>query len=106
MKKKMLAHVVLALGMVAGTAGRGSAQGGKPAEDVLRRMMPGLAPQIHLELRAAKDGHDSFRVSGTKGNIHVQAATVPTLLFGVNWYLRYVAHMDVTTNGVQLGRTG
>jgi alpha-N-acetylglucosaminidase len=96
----------LLVGTLLIVAGRCDAQTVRPAEEVLRRVMPGLAPQIHLELRAAKDGRDSFRVSGTKGNIHVQAATIPTLLFGVNWYLRYVAHMDVTTNGVQLGRPG
>ena len=103
---KMRYGVALLVGVALLGGGSCAAQGVRPAEEVLRRVMPGLAPQIHLELRPAKDGRDSFRVSGTKGNIHVQAATIPTLLFGVNWYLRYVAHMDVSTNGVQLGRVG
>ncbi len=68
--------------------------------------MPHLASQIHLSLvpgpYAGKP--DGFRISGNRGDIHVQAATVPTLLFGVNWYLKYVALMDVSTNGSQLGR--
>ena len=78
------------------------------ARSVLGREMPHLSSQIHLSLAAGDYGGkpDGFRVTGTEGNIHVQAATVPTLLFGVNWYLKYVAHLNVSTNGSQLGRAG
>src|SRR5438067_13696436 len=70
--------------------------------------MPHLAPQIHLSLvHGPYSGKPyGFRISGKRGHIHVEAATVPTLLFGVNWYLKYVALMDVSTNGSQLGRAG
>ena len=78
------------------------------ARAVIVREMPHLAPQIHLSLvpgpYASKP--DGFRISGHRGDIHVEAATVPTLLFGVNWYLKYVALMDVSTNGSQLGSAG
>lgn len=79
-----------------------------PAEGVLRRVMPQLASQFHLLLKAGDyDGKaDGFRITGTRGNIHVEAATTPTLLFGVNWYLKYVAHLNVSTNGSRLGETG
>lgn len=75
------------------------------ARSVIAREMPHLAPQIHLSLVAGdyQGKPDGFRVTGSKGNIHVEAATVPTLLFGVNWYLKYVAHLNVSTNGSQLG---
>lgn len=75
------------------------------ANAVLAREMPHLAPQIHLTLAAHDYGGrpDGFRVTGTKGDIRVQAATVPTLLFGVNWYLKYVAHLNISTDGSQLG---
>lgn len=73
----------------------------QPAEAVLRRIMPRLAPQIHLALHPS--AQDGFRISGTRGDIHVEAATIPTLLYGVNWYLKYVAHLQVSTNGLQLG---
>lgn len=63
--------------------------------------MPHLAPQIHLTLRPARP--DGFLITGTRGNIHVEAATIPTLLYGVNWYLKYVAHLQVSTDGLQLG---
>ncbi len=79
-----------------------------PAEAVLTRVMPHLAPQIHLTLKAADYAGkpDGFSISGTRGNIHVQAATLPTLLYGVNWYLKYTAHLNVSTNGSQLGAPG
>lgn len=85
------------------------AQGNVAAADaVLARMMPQLAPQLHLELRSADYAGkpDGFRITGSRADIHVQAATVPTLLFGVNWYLKYVAHLNVSTNGSQLGTPG
>jgi Alpha-N-acetylglucosaminidase (NAGLU) N-terminal domain/Alpha-N-acetylglucosaminidase (NAGLU) tim-barrel domain len=61
-----------------------------------------LAPHIHLSLVSAGKP-DGFRIHGQRGNIHVQAATVPTLLYGVSWYLKYVAHLNISTNGSQLG---
>ncbi len=78
------------------------------ARGVLEREMPQLAPQIHLSLTAGDYGGkaDGFRITGGKADIHVEAATVPTLLFGVNWYLKYVAHLNLSTNGSQLGSPG
>jgi alpha-N-acetylglucosaminidase len=78
----------------------------KPAEEVLQRVMPTLAPQFQLKLRPISKEGDSFRISGTAGHIQVEAATLPTLLYGVNWYLKYVAHLQVSTNGMQLGHAG
>ncbi len=75
----------------------------QPAQEVLHRLMPELEPQFHLTLAAVSGNQDSFRISGSAGNIQVEASTIPTLLFGVNWYLKYVAHLQVSTNGLQLG---
>ena len=98
---------VLVLGLVvfAGRVARAQTAV-QPAEGVLKRVMPGLASQFHLRLHASGPDSDSFRVSGTRGNIKVEGGTIPTLLFGVNWYLKYVAHLSVSTNGLQLGSPG
>ena len=77
------------------------AQTTRPAEAVLHRIMPRLAPQFHLTLHPHQP--DAFHISGTRGHIDVDAATLPTLLYGVNWYLKYVAHLQISTNGLQLG---
>ena len=68
--------------------------------------MPDIAGQFELKLRPTGADGDSFQISGTAGHIRVQAASLPTLLFGVNWYLKYEAHLQVSTNGVQLGAHG
>lgn len=68
--------------------------------------MPRLAPQFKLTLAPRPDGKDYFRITGTPGHIRVEAGTQPTLLYGVNWYLKYVAHLQVSTNGLQLGKAG
>ena len=78
------------------------------ARAVVERVMPHLASQIHLSLAAGDyDGKsDGFRIHGASGDIHVEAATIPTLLFGVNWYLKYIAHLNISTNSSQLGSPG
>jgi alpha-N-acetylglucosaminidase len=92
-------------GMPVGMRAQGSVDA---ARGVLLREMPHLAAQIHLTLKAGDyvGKADGFRISGGRGDIHVEAATVPTLLFGVNWYLKYVAHLSVSPNGSQLGKPG
>jgi len=74
------------------------------ASDSARNAASGAADSSFPVARSNAGKSDGFRISGHRGDIHVEAATVPTLLFGVNWYLRYVALMDVSTNGSQLGR--
>ncbi len=75
------------------------------AEAVLEREMPHLASQMQLRLMpgdyAGKP--DGFRIEGKSGHIHITASTVPTLLFGVNWYLKYTAHLNISTNGSRMG---
>ena len=77
-----------------------------PARAVLTRLMPQLAPQFDLTIVPIANGRDFFRISGKAGHIRVEAGSVPTLLYGVNWYLKHVAHMQVSTNGLQLGAAG
>jgi alpha-N-acetylglucosaminidase len=91
--------------MLGGSAA-GAQTSASPAEEVLQRVMPRLAPQFQLKLRTPVKEGDSFRISGTTGHIRVEAETLPSLLYGVNWYLKYVAHLQVSPNGMQLGRAG
>ncbi|MFM2287099.1 MAG: hypothetical protein RL684_242 [Pseudomonadota bacterium] len=79
------------------------------ARAVLERVMPHLARQLRLELSARVPrgpAGDGLRIWGSAGEIHVRAATVPTLLYGVTHYLRNVAGLDISTNGSQLGAAG
>lgn len=97
--------MVVALAVASATVANGQASTAA-AEGVLRRLMPGLAGQFRLVLAPRAGERDYFRISGTAGHIEVAGGTVPTLLYGVNWYLKYVAHLQVSSNGLQLGAAG
>lgn len=97
----MFATRLLCTATLLALATTATAQTTAPAEAVLHRIMPHLAPQFHLTLHPTQP--DAFHISGTRGHINVDAATLPTLLFGVNYYLKYTAHLQISTNGQQLG---
>ena len=102
--KRLLSLILLAFAIVSATLQAQSPT--RPAEQVLERLMPHLAPQFKLALVPRPDHKDYFRITGTAGHIRVEAATLPTVLYGVNWYLKYVTHLQVSTNGLQLGAPG
>jgi alpha-N-acetylglucosaminidase len=83
-----------------------SAAGIQPAEAALKRLLPGLYPQITLRLTGQRDGGDCFRISGKRGHIIVEGNNKSALLFGVNWYLKYVAHLQISSNGNNLNYKG
>jgi alpha-N-acetylglucosaminidase len=78
----------------------------EPERGVLTRLLRGRASQFELGIMAAADGHERFRISAANGRIDVQGSTPSALLFGVNWYLKYVAHVQISTNGIRLGPAG
>ncbi|MBS1814212.1 MAG: alpha-N-acetylglucosaminidase [Acidobacteria bacterium] len=100
--------VLFAYSAIAATPHKARPSQTAAAQGVLRRVMPNIASQFHLSLKAGEYAgkSDGFRISGTRGNIHVEAATTPTLLYGVNWYLKYVARLNVSTNSSRLGKPG
>ena len=75
----------------------------KPEQNVLRRLLGDKAGQFDLSVMAANGGHERFRISNENGRIKVAGTTPSSLLFGVNWYLKYIAHVAVSTNGTRLG---
>ncbi len=75
----------------------------KPEQSVLRRLLGDKAGQFDLSAMAGNGGHERFRISNENGRIRVAGTTPSALLFGVNWYLKYIAHVAVSTNGTRLG---
>jgi alpha-N-acetylglucosaminidase len=75
----------------------------RPAERVLQRLLPRYAAQFELVAIESKAGREGCRISGSNGHIRIEGSTPSALLFGVNWYLKYVAHLQISTNGDQLG---
>lgn len=71
-----------------------------PAAAALQRLLPRQAAQITLAAEPqSTPGVDAFTVSGTAGALHVQGTSPATLLTGVGWYLRHVAHADIGLPG-------
>lgn len=75
----------------------------KPEREVLARLLRGRASQFELGAIAENDGHERFRIAAANGRIKVDGSTPSAVLFGVNWYLKYVARVQVSTNGIRLG---
>ncbi|MBE1159085.1 alpha-N-acetylglucosaminidase [Dyella sp. 7MK23] len=76
-----------------------------PAQAVITRLLPLQARQFQLGTLSAPPGHERFRIAAADGHIRVEGSTPSALLFGVNWYLKYVAHVQISPNGDRLGNT-
>ena len=102
-------RVLVALSLLSVVPCAGYAAGNeplRPARAALQRLLPALERQISLSVLPRSDGHDAFRISGTTGHIRIAATTNVAALFGVNWYLKYVAHLQISTNGDRLELRG
>ncbi|HEY2036986.1 MAG TPA: alpha-N-acetylglucosaminidase [Steroidobacteraceae bacterium] len=86
-----------------GYAARAAAFDTRPAEGVLARLLPDQAHQFELRTFAAPDGREGFRIASASGRIRVAGSSASALLFGVNWYLKYVAHVQISPNGDRVG---
>ena len=75
----------------------------KPEQSVLRRLLGDRAAQFELSAMPLSGGHERFRISNANGRIKVEGTTPSSLLYGVNWYLKYIAQVAISTNGTRLG---
>jgi len=76
----------------------------QPARAVVQRVLGRQSAQIELATLAAQDdGRERFRISADGQRVKVEGSSTSALLFGVNWYLKYTAHRQVSTNGNRLG---
>jgi len=78
----------------------------RPAEGVLERLLRQHAAQFELRALESADGRERFRIASDGGRILIQGSTPSALLFGANWYLKYVAHLQLSSDGAQLGAAG
>ena len=76
----------------------------KPEQDLLGRLLGARAAQFELSAVQPEGGRERFRISNANGRIKVEGTTPSSLLFGVNWYLKYIAHVEISTNGARLGQ--
>ncbi len=78
----------------------------RPAAGVLQRLLPQQAAQFRLGVLEAPPGEERFRIASAERHITIDGSTPSALLFGVNWYLKYVAREHVSPDGDQLGGGG
>jgi alpha-N-acetylglucosaminidase len=69
------------------------------ARGVLARLIPHQARQFELALVPSRDGHERYRISNGGGRIRVEGTTPSAVLFGVNWYLKYLAGVQISPDG-------
>jgi len=68
-----------------------------PVRGVVHRLFP--ARFAALELASMAGEGERFRILDREGHPRVEGTSASALLAGVNWYLKYVAHGQVSTNG-------
>jgi len=69
------------------------------ARGVLERLIPRQAHQFELALIPAPDGGERWRLSNGGGHIRVDGSSPSAVLFGVDWYLKYLARVQISPNG-------
>jgi len=101
----VVALLLLAFGIPLGAATPGQAPSFdlRPAQAVVQRILGPRAGQIELGTLDAGDDGERFRIARDGKRVKVEGTTASALLFGVNWYLKYIAHRQVSTNGDRLG---
>ncbi len=75
----------------------------RPEQAVLGRLLPHQARQFELGTLPAVGSRERFRISSVHGHIEVEGSTPSALLFGLNWYLKYVARVQISPNGDRVG---
>lgn len=73
-----------------------------PAQRVLQRLLPQQAQQFELSALPGAATGDRYQISAADGHIRIAGTSTSAVLFGVNWYLKYVAHAQISPNGDQL----
>jgi alpha-N-acetylglucosaminidase len=75
----------------------------RPERALLARLLPRQARQFELSTLPAAGGRERFRIARAGDHIAVAGSTPSALLFGLNWYLKYVAHVQISPNGDRVG---
>jgi len=78
----------------------------RPLEGLLQRLLPRQAARLELRPLQPEDAHERYRISSAGHRIRIEGTTPGALLYGANWYLKYVAHLHFSASGDQAGSAG
>jgi alpha-N-acetylglucosaminidase len=104
MRKSWLWLLLAAVVATAGCPAHAANFDVRPEEGLLARLLPHQARQFELGTLPAQGGRERFRISSANDHIDIAGSTPSALLFGLNWYLKYVAHVQISPNGDRVGR--
>ena len=101
----MSGPLVILLGLALAPAAASPPNGNIQAvERVLQRLLPRYASRFELRaIEPGRSGGERWRLSRAGDHIAVEGSTTSALLMGTNWYLKYIAHLQISPNGDQLG---
>ncbi|WP_345638731.1 alpha-N-acetylglucosaminidase TIM-barrel domain-containing protein [Rugosimonospora acidiphila] len=74
----------------------------RPAADTLHRLIGGKAGQVRLRAESKGSGPDRFLIADEHHQLVITGTSPAVLLTGFGWYLKYVAHADISLDGEQL----
>ena len=81
------------------------ARGASPEEaasKLVERLLPGRSQQFVFQAIPSQCGHDVFELESRDGKVAVRGNSALSMAFGLNWYLKYHGHCNVSINGRQL----
>ncbi|GIH15829.1 alpha-N-acetylglucosaminidase TIM-barrel domain-containing protein [Rugosimonospora africana] len=78
----------------------------RPAADALHRLVGGKSGQVRLRAESKGSGPDRFRIADEHHQLVITGTSPAVLLTGFGWYLKYVAHADISLDGQQLDLPG
>jgi alpha-N-acetylglucosaminidase len=94
--------LVCLCGVVLGGAWAAAATPEEAARGLLERLLPAAADRFVLESIPAENGRDVFEIESRDGKVVVRGSTGVAIASGVNWYLKYYCHCQVSFCGDQL----
>lgn len=71
------------------------------ARAVLERAVGPAADQVEFDLVRADDATEQYTISGSAGQIRIEASTPSALTAAAGWYLKYVVHAAVNLGSTQ-----
>ncbi|NDV64133.1 alpha-N-acetylglucosaminidase [Bacteroides sp. 224] len=67
-----------------------------PIKGTLERIQKGLSKRFNVEIQSASNQEDYFELSGGGKKVTVRANNYVSAAFGINWYLKYYCHANLS----------
>jgi alpha-N-acetylglucosaminidase len=88
--------------LIAGAFFSANAQTFKAVNELAQRRTPWLAKMLVFSAIPKEDGKDVFELSTKNNKVYIAATDANTASFGLNWYLKYYCHRNMSHMGDNL----